>query len=313
MSWPRSIGLIGGVLAALAFASSLAFAQDPPSKPSPAPGPGQPPPASGQPAPAPSRPAPAPGQPAPTPTIAPGPAPGAPRPPSFLHTGTLAAGDKQLESQEYFDEYTIQAGPGDEIIAVVTSIDFDPYLILMPPVGDQIDNDDFADSPDVSLIEIPVDEAGAYRIRVTSYAAGQTGEYALMAATRPADGHDAGDFGELEPEEFTIKGPIQPGSPVSGTLGSDDPVRRDDSYYEAFSLQGQPGMNVVITLQSKDFDPYLALVSPSGAMQQNDDQADGDTNSRLEVTLDEAGQWIVVANTLRAEETGNYQLQVTRK
>jgi serine protease Do len=302
MSWPRSLGRIGGVLAALVFASSVAFAQDPQPKPSPAPGPGQPPPAPSQPALAPGQPTPAPG---------PGqPAPGLPAP-SHVHVGTLMGGDQQLESGEYYDEYTIQAGPGDEIIAVVTAIDFDPYLLLMPPTGEPIENDDYAGSADVSLIEIPVEEAGAYRVRVTSYEPGMTGEYSLMAATRVADGDDAGEY--FEPEEFTVKGPIQPGGLVAGTLGADDPVRNDGSYYEAFSLQGQPGMNLVITLKSKDFDAYLTLVSPSGELQENDDQAEGDHDSRLEVTLDEAGEWIVVANTLTAEETGNYQLLVVRK
>jgi hypothetical protein len=302
MSWPRSIGTIAGVLCVGLTLSAAAFAQYPPA----APGPGGPP-RPGQPAPAPGQPAP--GQAAP---VQPAPAGPALAGPADLHPGRLAAGDLQLEGGKYYDEYTIQAAAGEEIIAIVTAIDFDPYLILIPPAGDAIENDDFAGSADVSLIEVPVDTAGAYRIRVTSYEAGEVGEYALMSATRPADGDDAGDGGDFTPETFTIKGPIQIGQAISGTLGEDDPVRDDGSFYEAYSLQGAPGMSVVITLQSKDFDSFLTVTSPSGVMEANDDQAEGDFNSRLELTLDEAGTWTIVANTLAAGETGNYTLLVAR-
>ena len=260
MSWPRSMGRVAGVSAALALAATSSFAQGP----------------------------------------------------SSLHTGRLGPGDPQLESGEYYEEYTLQADPGDEIIAVAIALEFDPYLIVIPPSGDQIDNDDFSGSPDVSLIEVPIDDPGTYRIRVTSYEAGETGEYAVMAATREADGEDAGDGGDFEPEEFTVKGPIQPGSPISGTLGSDDPVRDDGSYYEAFQLNAQEGARLVITLQSEDFDPYLVLVSPSGELEANDDEAEGVLNSRLETTLDESGTWLIVANTLREGETGDYRLTVAR-
>jgi serine protease Do len=238
-----------------------------------------------------------------------------PRPPhtSTIRQGTLAAGDKQLDSHEYYDDYTIQAAAGDEIIAVLTSGDFDPYLMLIPPSGEKLDNDDFGGSADVSLIEVPIDAPGTYTVRVTTYEPGETGAYALMMGTREADGQDAGEMDDFEPEEFTVKGPIQIGTPVSGTLGADDSTRQDGSYYEAFSLQAQAGTNVVITLTSKDFDAYLTLVSPSGAIEENDDQAEGNHDSKITKTLDESGQWIVVANTLTEGETGNYRLTVARR
>jgi serine protease Do len=231
-----------------------------------------------------------------------------------LHTGTLQAGDTQLESGEYYDEYILDGAGGDEIIAVLSSLDFDPYLILILPSGEQLDNDDFSGSRDVSLLEIPVETAGRHALRVTSYAREETGEYALMTGTRMADGNDAGhdDF-DVEPETFDVKGPIEIGRQISGTLGEDDPVRTDGSHYEGYSFQGQEGANLVITLTSADFDAYLTLVRPSGTTQENDDGTEGDTSSRIELTLDESGEWIVVANTLIAGETGDYRLTISRR
>jgi hypothetical protein len=231
-----------------------------------------------------------------------------------VQTGTLASGDKTLESGELYDEYQIEGLPGDEIVAVLTSYDFDPYLILIPPSGDQLDNDDFGGSRDVSLIEVPVDEAvGIWKVRVTTYESEETGDYALMTGTREADGDDAG--GEDRPEEFTIRDTISIGDSVDGMLDAEDPMRTvDDSYYEAYVLEASAGTDVVIRLESDDFDPYLVLVAPSGEIEDsNDDAEEGDLNSLLEATLSEGGQWLIVANTLEPGETGAYRLTVSKK
>lgn len=282
MSRPQCFGLLCAALVSLVLAGTPLFAQQPTKAPPP-------------------------GMEAPPDT---GPALIA----KVLHTGTLAAGDQQLQTGEYYDEFTLQAGEGEEIIAVLSSLEFDPYLILVPPAGgEQLDNDDFSGSPDVSLIEVPV-SSGEHILRITSYRPGETGEYALMAGTRTADGNDAGgdDF-EFEPETFDVKGPVQLGTPISGTLGADDSARQDGSYYEAFTFQGQQGTRVIITLSSTDFDAYLTLVAPSGATEDNDDKETGNTDSRIDTVLSETGEYIVVANTLAEGETGNYRLTVSRQ
>ena len=284
MSWPHRTGPLAAAVAAATLSAATALAQAP-AKPVAAQAPA---------------------------SVAGGPAttPGTP------HTGTLAAGDAQLETGEYYDEYVLEGGPGEEIIAVLSSLDFDPYLILLLPSGEQLDNDDFSGSPDVSLLEVPIEEAGRHLLRVTSYGPGEQGQYALVAATREADGIDANDVHDdfdFEPETFDVKGPIEIGREIAGTLGEDDPSRTDGSYYEAYSFQGEAGTDFVITLTSDDFDAFLTLVAPSGSTDDNDDQAEGDTNARIETTLAESGEWIVVANTLAAEETGDYRLTVSRR
>ncbi len=105
-----------------------------------------------------------------------------------VQTGTLAAGDLQLQSGEYYDEYKLEAGAGEKIVVTLTSYDFDPYLIAIDPSGDQTENDDYENSREISRVEVPVgNRPGIWKVRVTSYQKGETGDYTLTMESRPAE------------------------------------------------------------------------------------------------------------------------------
>jgi hypothetical protein len=227
---------------------------------------------------------------------------------STVHTGSLGSGDPTLDSGEWYDEYNLAVEAGQEVIAILTSVEFDPYLIVIAPSGEQHENDDHGDSADVSLVQVTADESGTWRVRATSFEEGESGGYALVATVR------ARTDGETTDEEFTISGTI-PGDrtvSVNGTIDGSDPVRDDGSSYEAWSIDLETGTNLLVLLTSTDFDAYLTLVSPAGRSFSDDDGAGG-TDSRLETTVDEAGRWTVVANTLQSGETGEYTLSVQRR
>lgn len=224
-----------------------------------------------------------------------------------VHTGALESSDPVMEDGAWVDEYTIDATAGQEVVAVVTSVEFDPYVIVTGPSGEQTENDDFGSSREVALVEAIASESGSWRIQVTSYEAGQSGAYALALTSRMRT--DA----TILDEEFTVTGelPSGPTASVSGVLDADDPKRSDESWYEGWSIDAQLGDRAVILLESPDFDAYLTLVSPTGRAF-NDDDGGGGTDSRLDMTFDEAGRWTVVANTLNAGDTGGYTLSVER-
>jgi hypothetical protein len=226
-----------------------------------------------------------------------------------VQVGALEAGDSTLDGGGWFDEYAIDVTAGREVVAIVTSVDFDPYVIAIPPAGEQIEVDDYGDSRDVAvLVEIAVEE-GSWRIRVTSYESGESGDYALVLTTRQRT-----DAIQTE-EEFVVTAALPAGeaAPLSGTLGEGDQVRDDDSWYDGWSLDVEEGEHIVIVLASPDFDTYLTLVSPSGRAFNNDDDGEGGTDSRLDMVVDEAGRWTVVANTLNPGDTGAYRLSVERR
>lgn len=92
--------------------------------------------------------------------------------------GSLAQGDERLSSGEYVDTYRFIGSRGQRVRIDAASSDFDTYLILATPDGGQRDNDDGPDGTDARLEEVlPAD--GEYSVRVTSYAAGETGAYRL--------------------------------------------------------------------------------------------------------------------------------------
>jgi serine protease Do len=224
-----------------------------------------------------------------------------------VHTGALESSDPVMEDGAWVDEYTIEATAGQEIVAVVTSVEFDPYVIVTGPSGEQTENDDFGSSREVSLVEAIASESGTWRVQVSSYEAGQSGAYAVALTSRMRT-----DATILE-EEFTVTGelPAGPTASVSGVLDAEDQKRSDESWYEGWSIEAQAGDRAVLVLQSPDFDAYLTLVSPTGRAF-NDDDGGGGTDSRLDMTFDEAGRWTVVANTLNAGDTGGYTLSVER-
>ena len=100
----------------------------------------------------------------------------------MTHDGTLEDGDDRLREGEYFDEFTVEAQEGQTLIVDVQSPEFDTYLILETPAGDQERNDDWADDTMHSHIELVAPVTGTYSVLVTSFAAGEIGPYRLQIA-----------------------------------------------------------------------------------------------------------------------------------
>ncbi|NNF57004.1 MAG: hypothetical protein HKN04_02075, partial [Rhodothermaceae bacterium] len=61
--------------------------------------------------------------------------------------------------------------------------EFDTYLIIRTPTGEQIDVDDYEGNTTLSLNEGTLPVSGWYEIRVTSFSPGETGSY-LLEVTR---------------------------------------------------------------------------------------------------------------------------------
>ncbi|MBD2090539.1 trypsin-like peptidase domain-containing protein [Microcoleus sp. FACHB-1515] len=100
------------------------------------------------------------------------------------------------------------------------------------------------------------------------------------------------------------------GQPISGTLSDRSSILpADDSYFNAYSFDGQAGQQVLIEMSSSDFDAYLILIGPDGESIGQDDDGGGGTNSRLIATLPASGRYTILANTYSAGETGDYSLR----
>ena len=105
-----------------------------------------------------------------------------------LNRGRLEKGDDTLSSGEYSDAYTFAGGTGQRAVIDLRSGDFDPYVFVRAPSGEQFDNDDFEGDASRSLLSLDLTESGEYRVTVTSYGKGETGGYTLSIDV----GHTAG-------------------------------------------------------------------------------------------------------------------------
>lgn len=206
-----------------------------------------------------------------------------------LERGTLAPGDTVLSDDSFADTFEFNGNGGNTVIDL-RSGDFDTYLIVTSPDGQQTSNDDYDGSTDRSLITIEGTQAGTWTAVVSSFQAGETGGYTL----------------EINTEAALATGESQS---HSGSLNSADTTFSDGEYFDEFTFQGRPGQRVDINLQSDDFDTYLVLNTPNGESSADDDGGDG-SNSRITTDLDELGEYTIAVTSYGAEETGAYDLSI---
>lgn len=111
-----------------------------------------------------------------------------------------------------------------------------------------------------------------------------------------------------------------PTRPTSTTLlsansslipGKSSVLPSDGSLYEEHTFEGRAGQSVTISVESSDFDTYVALFSPDGKkLATNDDISRSNTNSALTFTLPASGRYIVVVNAVKKGERGRYTLTI---
>ncbi len=209
-----------------------------------------------------------------------------------IERGQLRAGDERLNSGEYADIYTFRGQAGQHAIIDVRSQQFDTYLMVIAPSGEQVDNDDHEGDRTRSLVSLPLTENGSYRVYVTSYKPGEVGNYTLSI---DADGAPTGATSLNE----------------SGVLQRGDETLTTGEYIDSYSFEGLPGERVDIDLTSNDFDTYLILVTPSYEQIENDDWNGNTGRSFIQADLTEAGMYRVVVTTYEPGESGAYRLTMS--
>ena len=143
-------------------------------------------------------------------------------------------------------------------------------------------------------------------------------------ATPPEDNPTESAPTEIDPEEVTPEPteptPVAPttSAPVSsaillqenGTLEEGDATfDSDGSFYDTYTFVGRAGQLVTIDLESQEFDTYLLLVDGEGnTIGENDDLAEGNTNSKLEIELENNSVYTIVVNGFDSEHKGVYNL-----
>lgn len=204
-------------------------------------------------------------------------------------SGTLADGDSVLSQGEYSDVVRIDGQAGERWILDLRSSEFDPFLILRGPDGEQVQNDDFEGARDRSLLDVTLTASGQQAIGITTYMAGQTGRYDLTL--RRVGGDTSGGVQEHR-----------------GTLASGDSQLDGGEWFDTYTFEGVPGQNVRIDLRG-DYDTYLGVIGPQSFRMENDD-GEGSGHSFIETVLSEAGTHRVVVTSYQPGQGGNYTLKL---
>lgn len=217
--------------------------------------------------------------------------------------GTLTVGDNNYTAGEYVDSYTFEGRPGQSVTIDLQSDEFDTFLILRSPNGEQEFNDDF-NSTSRSLIETQLSDSGTYEVLVTSYAVNETGTYSLQIS----------DMGTSSYETVASRDVINLniGESIQGTLEQGDSLSDENEFQDSYIFTANAGDAVTIDLTSTAFDTYLSLLTPSGESIENDDYQNSTDQSLLQLTLQESGRFRVITSSYASNETGNYRLSLRR-
>ena len=194
----------------------------------------------------------------------------------------------------YFDLYTFEGKAGQEVTIEMKSEDIDPYLILLGSNQRQIaQDDDGGGNKNARLVvTLPVD--GTYYIIANCYDAREAGSYTLELRETTA----------TRSNRIILR--------EEGILGESSSVLPSDgSLYREYTFEGNAGQSVSISVESSDFDPYVALFTPeSELLGENDDVSDSSKNAFVSVTLPITGRYRVVVNSFDPSGRGRYILTV---
>jgi hypothetical protein len=214
-------------------------------------------------------------------------------------SGELAQGDAQLQSGEFTDTYPLQGVAGQQVEISLSSDQFDTYLALSGPGVQEYNDDDTANNTRNSRLIATLPANGQYTIHVTSYQPGEVGAYQLSVG--PAQATTATDaLAGADAQSFAA------GQTMNGELVAGDTTLTTGEFIDTYSFQGTAGQRVTVDMRSNALDPYLILLAPSGAQEDNDDVSANDRSARIETTLAETGQYRIGATTYQPGETGAY-------
>jgi hypothetical protein len=101
--------------------------------------------------------------------------------------------------------------------------------------------------------------------------------------------------------------------PLTDRLSPQDIPTGEGGFARDYQVQLQANDQIVIDLQSNEFDTVLILMGEDGAtVGANDDSPGGGTNSLLFARISEAGRYIVRVRTFGLAGGGHFNLKVTR-
>ena len=215
-------------------------------------------------------------------------------------TGAIDKDDPSSEERRgFYEPVTFDGSSGEHVEIEMGSQPGDTYLQLLDPEGDVIAENDDSDRSLNSSLETDLPSDGEYTIVATSFSEQDTFEYELSLDVS-AESSGGADLRS-----------IQAGQTRESELDENDPEASFmRGYFEPVSFDGESGQSITIDMSSSQGDTYLFLYGPDGDMVAENDDHEG-LNSQIRTTLEEDGEYTIVATSFSDEETFEYELSVT--
>lgn len=188
--------------------------------------------------------------------------------------------------------FSLALDAGDQLFVSMSSEDFDSYLTLRGPDGQDIAYDDDSGEGLNSALAFAVPSAGTYSIVASSYS-GSAGTFTLVA--------------ELDEPVVVVPSEIAIGETVSGSLGRGDARSQSGGYVDTYVFDGVAGQQIEATL-GQNYETQVAIVSPTGEQLYGDMYGLG-SSARALVTLPVSGRFMVLVSSY-SSTAADYELSV---
>ncbi|MEG2312275.1 PPC domain-containing protein [Brevundimonas sp.] len=212
-------------------------------------------------------------------------------------SGRLNARSPLTDSGNRFQQYRLMLAQGERVDISARSEDLDSVLAIghdSPAFVALAENDDYAGEGLNARIVFTAPEAGAYAVRVSSFGSSAEGRFDLSVA---------------EPKPMAEARPVTLGEEMSGELTDKTDTGFGGVSADRYALVVAAGQPHEISLNSDDFDSYLAVYDANGVEKATDDDSGGSLNASLIFTPEVSGEYIIEARSLGSSK-GSYTLLV---
>ena len=212
-------------------------------------------------------------------------------------SGTLSSEDCRFEGGQFTERFTFTTATQRAVQFTQSSAAMDSFLELQGTGSIVAFNDDMpgatTDHASLKVILAP----GSYDANPSSFNAGETGAYTLLAEAVPESGSGCAIV-------FVV-----PGIETVQTLGDGDCVS-GTFRYDAFAVYLHAGETYTIEMRSPTFDTYLELLlyGPNSRVASNDDINSTNTDSRIAYVPAASGFYLIAASSAQASGNGSYTL-----
>jgi hypothetical protein len=222
--------------------------------------------------------------------------------------GTLSGSDPvMLSGMGPFRVHSLEARQGDRLIVTLRSGAFDSFLSIMRAVGgihEVVARDDDSGGGSDARLRWTVPVAGTYFVVAQALNPEGAGGYTLSVETAP---------------------PARPVTPVAMSVGETRdgvlteessllPEEPTDVFHDLYAFDARAGQELVVTLDSDDFDAFLAVGPLSGTtidIAATDDDSGTGTNARVRFTVPQDGRYGIQVRGLGPSAIGRYRLSVS--